>query len=163
MKKSKLITEISLSDFLDLKLKGKRHRRNYYDSLTGQKLPEDAKTGEWLTDSRGTQHWVSYGNIVSRIEWEEVDLGMLVQRAIVFAKEDNLPGYVCVAIHTEEKGVDSFSNSYLDKWLTREGNQTYLIGVGIEHLYVGKHKFYTKGDYFQFSKRETARVYMIKY
>lgn len=162
-KKSSLITEISLDDFLALGLTGRRHRKNHYNTKTGEKLPEGAPLGEWVTDSRGDKHWVTFNDVCAVIDWEQVSLGSLVKEAVEFAKEDNLPGYICVAIHKKENNDNPFSDAYLDKWLTREGPQTYLIGVGISHLYVGKHKFYTKGDYFEFSKRETACVYMIKY
>ena len=161
-KKSSLITEIKLEDFLKLGYVGFQHRKVYYKNLD-EKLGEGEATGEWVVDSRGGRHWVAYEGIFSRTEWEEVNLGNLVQEYVDYARKNNIPGCICVALHKNGGRGDLFQDSYLDKWLTREGPQTYLIGCGIEHLYVGKHKFYAKGDYFEFSKKETGEVYLIEF
>ena len=56
-----------------------------------------------------------------------------------------------------------FQYSYLDKWLTRSGNQTYLIRCDVPHLYSEKRKFVTHDDYFEVPKSKTKAVYLIRY
>ena len=67
--------------------------------------------------------------------------------------------------YTREEAYEQllFEYSYLDKWLTRSGNQTYLLRCDVQHLYSEKRKFVTHDDYFEVPKSETKAVYLIRY
>lgn len=56
-----------------------------------------------------------------------------------------------------------FKYSYLDKFLTWNGNQTYLIRCDVKHLYSEKRKFCTRDDYFDVPKSETKAIYLVRY
>lgn len=177
-KKELFITEISLEDFLKLNLVAYEHRTHFYKA---EKEIEYKDTGEWVTDSHGNKHWVSYSDCFSRIMWDEVELNKKVLENIEFSKEQGWDGPICVAIHEEakldendfrridtdeideklKKSQELFEGSYLDKWLTREGNQTYLIRCDVKHLFSKRNHFYTTDDYFDIDKRETKAVYLI--
>ena len=188
MKKCNLITEISLEDFLKLNLKAYEHRRHYHDA-NGNEIDSD-HTGEYVKDSNGDEHWVFHKGVSSVITWDEVSLSEVVKKEVEFSKEEGFENRcICVAIHTEptvqeveaeyagikEKWPDSpvsikdikerklFEYSYLDKWLTPLGYQTYLIRCDVPHLYSEKRKFCTHDDYFEIPKSETKAVYLIRY
>ncbi len=190
-KKELKITEISWEDFQKLNLKGFQHRTHHYmkDANSDKEvlLSENDPHGEFVVDSRGGKHWVSYSDVYSRVDWDEVSLNDIVSENIEFSKEEGWTNPICVAIHeeiTEEEVADELkmfarrednekqyqdyktrtllaASSYLDKFLTRAGMQTYLIRCDVQHLYSRRNYFYTKDDYFQIDKRETKAVYLI--
>ena len=148
------------------------------------------ETGEWVKDSEGNPHWVQFKGVFSRIAWDKVNLNEVVLENIEFSNEEGFENRcICVAIHTEpseeeikkeyEDVKKAFPNSlwtlddirskallecsYLDKWLTRSGNQTYLIRCDVKHLYSERRKFVTHDDYFEIPKSETKAVYLIRY
>lgn len=185
MKKSTLITELTFEEFKqrigDTAIVSE-HRKCYFDK-DGHEVSFQ-QTGEIVTDSLGKKHWVGYDGFYSKIIWINKSLLKIVEKAIEAAEEDGLPNHcICVAIHKgpnieevtkfmeehnikeyyDAKQMLNYEHSYLDKWLTPQGAQTYLIGCNIKHLYVGKHKFYCKEDYFEFKKKDTEVVYLINY
>lgn len=189
MKKCSQITDISLEDFLKLNLVAYAHRKHYYNKDNKEISYE--QTGEWINDSQGSKHWVSFEGIYSKLVWDKVNLNEEVLDNIEFSNEEGFKNRcICVAIHTEptEKEVRElkdlynknrpedhqvsyeeayeyllFEYSYLDKWLTRCGHQTYLLCCDVEHLYSEKRKFATHDDYFEVPKSETKAVYLIRY
>ena len=195
MKKCNLITEISLEDFLKLNLVGYEHKKHFYKQ-DGTEI-EYKDTGEWVKDSQGNPHWITFEGIYSRIVWDKVSLNNIVRENIEFSDKEGFKNRcICVAIHTEpseeeigemmkkfnfaksyrenngnllkftrEEAYEHllFEYSYLDKWLTRSGNQTYLLRCDVEHLYSEKRKFVTHDDYFEVPKSETKAVYLIRY
>lgn len=181
MKKSGFITEISLEDFLKLNMTAYQHRRHYFD-VDGNET-DDEKTGEYVVDSKGDKHWVDYKGIYSKVTWDKVSLNEIVLENVKFSEEMGFKNHtICVAVHEEPpneellqyaKDFNSTNEeayerllmeySYLDKFLTREGFQTYLIRCDVEHLYSEKRKFCTHDDYFDVPKNGTKAVYLIKY
>ena len=157
------ITEISWEDFQKLDLKGFRHRRYFYKGSEEKKInPNDI--GEFVTDSNGGKHWVQFADVFTKVDWERINLNDIVKENIELSKKERWTGAICLALHKEEDcEIDDyyFENSYLDKWLTREGNQSYLIRCDVEHLYSRRNYFYTKDDYFDIPKNETRAVYLI--
>ena len=181
-KKELFVTEISLEDFLRLDLIGYEHRKHHYRKETEKETEiEYQDTGEWIEDSKGGKHWVAFDDCFSRLQWDKVRLNDIVLENIEFSKEQGWTGAICVAIHEEielnendfrminsdkidlelKKEKELFESSYLDKWLTREGYQTYLIRCDVKHLYSRRNYFYTTDDYFDIDKRETKAVYLI--
>ena len=164
------ITHISWEDFQKLNLKGYEHRKHYY---CGDKIVSENETGEYVTDSHGGKHWVSYNNVCSKISWSEVSINKIVQENIEYSKEQGWRNPICVAIHEDrdEKLMDDmfkddpnmvlYRRAYLDKYLTRLGMQTYLVRCDVAHLYSKRNYFYTKDDYFEVDKRETKAIYLI--
>lgn len=194
MKRSSLITEISLEDFLKLNLIAFEHRKKFFNKER-QEISYD-KTGEIVTDSQGKRHWVDYDGVYSKVVWEKVNLNDIVKENIEFSEKEGFKNRcICVAIHTEpseeeikevmkqfnyvksyrerekltkftyEEAYEKllFEYSYLDKWLTRCGNQTYLICCDVSHLYSEKRKFCTHDDYFEIPKNQTKAVYLVRY
>ena len=188
MKKCKLITEISLEDFLKLNLTAYEYRKHYYNSKNKEITYEE--TGEWVTDSKGGKHWCVFDGTFSRLLWNKVSLNEIVLENIEFSEKEGFGNKcICVAIHdipSEEevqqeyekfndelpnncwtiediRSMLLFNNSYLDKYLTRSGNQTYLLRCDVPHLYVEKRKFCTHDDYFEIPKRGTKAVYLVRY
>lgn len=53
--------------------------------------------------------------------------------------------------------------SYLDKYLTKEGSQTYLLATGITKLYSTRDYYECRDEYFRIPKKETSAIYLIKY
>lgn len=67
------------------------------------------------------------------------------------------------ALKRAEEGL-RFHYSYLDKWLTPRGNQTYLLRCDVGHLYSERRKFTTHdGEYFEVPKSETKAIYLVRY
>ena len=188
MKKSNLITEISLQDFLKLDLYAYEHRVHFYNK-DGKEIHYEA-TGTWMKDNQGDPHWVPFDGCYSKNLWDKVSLNEIVKENISFSEKEKFENHcICVAIHTEpseeeiEKEFEElkcrfpnsrwtledmrskflFEYSYLDKWLTRAGNQTYLIRCDVPHLYSEKRKFCTHDDYFEIPKNQTKAVYLIYY
>ena len=188
MKKCKLITEISLEDFLKLNLTAYEHRKHYFNAK-GEEISYE-KTGEWIADSKGGKHWCAFNGTFSKLSWDEVSLNELVLENIEFSNKENFENKcICVAIHdipsNEEikqkyeeihnlfpnnrwtlEDVRSsllLDNSYLDKYLTPIGSQTYLLRCDVPHLYVEKRKFCTHDDYFEIPKKGTKAVYLVRY
>lgn len=189
-KKELFVTEISLEDFLALNLVGYEHKKHYYrkkfeteNSIRPEQEISCSDTGEYVTDSKGNKHWVSYNDVYSKLTWDLVHLNDVVLENIRFSKEQGWNEPICVAIHEEvslpEKDFRKlnsdeidwelrkqhclFESAYLDKYLTRGGMQTYLIRCDVKHLYSKRNYFYTTDDYFQIDKRETKAVYLIHY
>lgn len=189
-KRPLFVTEISLNDFIALNLIGFEYRKHYYrrgKEVDGKLEPEteiEAKdTGEYVKDSQGNEHWVSYNGIFSKLQWDTVHINDIVIENIKFSKEQGWTNPICVAIHKEvllpeedyrklnsneidwetRKRDCLFESAYLDKYLTRDGMQTYLIRCDVKHLYSKRNYFYTTDDYFQVDKRETKAVYLIHY
>ena len=187
-KKELFITEISLNDFLALNLIGYEQWKHYYrkgeegeEHIRKETEVEVQDTGEWITDSKGNKHWVSYNDVFSRIQFDMVLLNDLVLENIEFSKSEGWNGPICVAIHEEvclpeenfkkpnsneidwdlRKKECLYESSYLDKFLTRGGMQTYLLRCDVKHLYSKRNYFYTTDDYFQVDKRETKAIYLI--
>ena len=203
MKKCSTITEISLEDFLKLNLIGYEHRKHYYKTKQENNcyFPEEEisyeQTGEWVVDSQGNKHWVTFSNVFSKLIWDKVSLNDIVLKNIEFSKKEDFKNHcICVAIHNEpneeeiveitkkfnyvksyreangdlqkytrEEAYEQllFKYSYLDKFLTWNGHQTYLIRCDVPHLYSEKRKFVTHDDYFEVPKSETKAVYLIRY
>ena len=185
MKKSTLITELTFEEFkerIGYTTTVAENRKCYFDK-DGHEVGFP-QTGEIVTDSLGKKHWVSYDGFYSKTIWINRSLLKLVENAIEMAEKDNLPNRrIYVAIHKgpnieevtkfmkehnikeyyDARQMLNYEYSYLDKWLTPQGAQTYLIGCNIKHLYVGKHHFYCKEDYFEFKKKDTEVVYLINY
>ena len=187
-KKELFVTEISLEDFLALNLVGYENRKHYFrkkheteNSIRPEQEVLSSDTGEWVKDSTGRNHWVTYDDVYSRILWDEVHLNDIVLENIKFSKEQGWNAPICVAIHEEvflpeeefrklenyevdfdlRKEKSLYESAYLDKYLTRAGMQTYLIRCGIKHLYSKRNYFYTTDGYFQVDKRETKAIYLI--
>lgn len=93
----------------------------------------------------------------SRKEIEEV---MKTYNYVKSYKEKN-----ALVKYTEEEAYNKllFNYSYLDKWLTMSGYQTYLIRCDVPHLYSEKRKFCTHDDYFEVPKNETKVIYLVRY
>lgn len=194
MKKCNLITEISLEDFLKLGLVGYEHRKHFFNEK-GKEIDYE-KSGEWIKDSQGLDHWVTYRGIFSKIIWDKVDLNKVVLDNVEFSKKEGFKNHcICLALHTEpsEEEIEELTKqfnyvrsyasggdltcysreeayekllldySYLDKFLTWNGHQTYLLRCDVEHLYSEKRKFCTHDDYFDVPKSETKAVYLIRY
>ena len=172
------ITKISLEDFKKLRLKGYEHRMHFYQKTEeGEKPIKHKDIGEFVTDSRGGQHYVTFDNTYSRAEWDEVDLTKIVEENIEYSKHYGYTNPICVAIHKQgdkkkilfdlpfpeidNKHIELISGSYLNKYLTPGGAQTYLLRCNVKHLYSKRNYFYTTDDYFEIDKRETKAVYLI--
>lgn len=195
MKKCSNITEISLEDFLKLNLTAYQHRKHHFNK-NGKEISYE-QTGEWVIDSKGKQHWVSFDDVYSRLTWDKVSLNDIVLENIEFSKAEGFKNHcICVAIHNEptEEEISEIMNkfnyvksyregqhnlskytraeayeqllfkySYLDKFLTWNGNQTYLLRCDVPHLYSEKRKFVTHDDYFEVPKSETKAIYLVRY
>ena len=171
------ITHISLEDFKKLNLKGYKYGKHYYkqeqeeleDGSNAYLAPEEVtheETGEYVTDSKGGIHWITYPGISSKMQWDEVSLNKIVEENIEFSKEMGWTGPICVALHNEpsycgDLYADLYNNSYCDKWTTRGDMRTYLTRCDVAHLYSKRNYFYTMDDFFQVDKRETKAVYLI--
>lgn len=55
-----------------------------------------------------------------------------------------------------------YDYSYLDKYSTPQGAQTYLLSCGVKHLYSVRDYFYEKDTKFRIAKTHTKAVYLIK-
>ena len=174
-KKELFITEISLEDFKKLNLIGYQHTKHYYkinrdgDHMLPETEVDYEQTGEIVEDSEGTPHWVSHKGFFTRLEWDKVELNQLVDELIEKCKEIGSTNPICVAIHEEvedenasgDMSINMFQSSYLDKWLTPMGMQTFITGIDVKHLYSKRNYFYDTGDYFEIDKRETKAIYLI--
>lgn len=194
MKKSNLITEISLEDFLKLNLTGYEHRKHFYNKDGVEITAEE--TGEIVIDTKGKTHWFSYTDVYSKLIWDKINLNEVVKENIEWSEQEGFKNRcICVAIHTEptEEEINEIMNrfnyiksykekselkkytyneayesllfeySYLDKFITHSGHQTYLIRCDVPHLYSEKRKFCTHDDYFEVPKSETKAVYLVRY
>lgn len=193
MRKTNLITEISLEDFLKLNLTAYEHRKHFFNEKDEEIDYE--QTGELLTDNNGDKHWVTHKGGYSRITWDKVSLNDIVLENVKWSEEEGFKNRcICVAIHTDPseeeilegmkannylvqikgKSVRKFTReetyqtllfkySYFDKWLTNSGGQTYLLRCDVPHLYSEKRKFCTHDDYFDIPKSETKAVYLVRY
>lgn len=193
MRKTNLITEISLEDFLKLNLTAYEHRKHFFNEKDEEIDYE--QTGELLTDNNGDKHWVTHKGVYSRITWDKVSLNDIVLENVKWSEEEGFKNRcICVAIHTDPseeeilegmkannylvqikgKSVRKFTReetyqtllfkySYFDKWLTNSGGQTYLLRCDVPHLYSEKRKFCTHDDYFDIPKSETKAVYLVRY
>lgn len=188
MKKCKLITEISLEDFLKLNLTAYEHHKHYFNAK-GKEISYE-ETGEWIVDSKGGKHWCVFDGTFSKLSWDEVSLNKIVLENVEFSKKEGFENNcICVAIHdipsdeeikqeyekfssefpkthwtTEDmRSILLFTNSYLDKYLTIGGNQTYLLRCDVPHLYSEKRKFCTHDEYFEIPKKGTKAVYLVRY
>ena len=191
MKKCNLITEINLEDFLKLNLTAYEHRTHFYNEKgeeiehTGKWLIDSKGERHWETYkgiySRITWDKVDLNEIVlENVEWskqegfknrcicvaihteppeEEIEEGMKTGNHSAQAKGE--PIRKC----TREEVYQTllFKYSYLDKWITRSGCQTYLLRCDVPHLYSEKRKFCTHDDYFDIPKSETKAVYLVRY
>lgn len=153
-----LITHISFDDFQKLNLKGKRHVRKYFRSSDDKEVPY-TETIESFYDKNGDLHTLHLNGFYSKLVWDEIDFTEVVKENIEFSKEQDWKNPICLAIH--KKGENEIESSYLDKWLTPGGLQTYLIRCDVKHLYSRRNYFYTKDDYFDIDKRQTEKVYLI--
>ncbi|MCR4661702.1 MAG: hypothetical protein K5765_06885 [Clostridia bacterium] len=186
-KKELFVTEISLNDFVALNLIGYEHRKHHYrrgknhnGQLESETEIQVSDTGEFVSDSHGQKHWVSYSDVFSRLKWDEVHLNDVVLENIKFSKEQGWNAPICVAIHEEtllpeedfkktnneidwegRENACLFESSYLDKYMTPSGMQTYLLACNVKHLYSKRNYFYTIDDYFEIDKRETKAIYLI--
>lgn len=170
-KKEMFITEISLEDFKKLNLTGYQQVKHYYKITRegNHMLPETEvdyeQTGEIVKDSQGTPHWVSHKDIFTKLQWDKVDLNQVVDELIAKSKECNFTNPICIAIHeihdNENEEISMCESSYLDKWLTPMGMQTFLAIMEVSHLYSRRNYFYIDNEYFQIDKRETKAIYLI--
>jgi len=118
------------------------------------------------------------------VKWIEINANDLVREYIEESLKQGWKNPICLAIYepvTEDEIkeiMDSYpglwnygeardfclySKSYLDKYMTPFGAQTYLIRGDVEHLYSKRNHFYTKDDYFDVQKMNTLDVYLISF
>lgn len=178
------ITKITWEKFKQLNLYGYRHVRKYFRRIDDTVVTDLKEVFETVKDSNGDPHVVGKSGYYSKLIWERVDLNDIVSGEIEFSKEEGWKNPICLAIHEEVTELEFqqtkenfvgikndedimsyclFSKSYLDKYLTRSGNQTYLIRCDVKHLYSKRNYFYTKDDYFEIQKDRTKAVYLIDF
>lgn len=175
-KKEMFITEISLEDFKKLNLTGYQQMKHYYkiervsDGNGGEMITPEVEvdyeqTGEIVKDSQGTPHWVSHKDIFTKLQWDKVDLNQVVDELIAKSKECDFTNPICIAIHeihdNKNEEISMCESSYLDKYLTPMGMQTFLAIIDVSHLYSRRNYFYIDYDYFQIDKRVTKAIYLI--
>lgn len=182
-KKELGIIHITWEKFQKLNLHGYRHVRKYFRRVDDS-VADISEVFETVKDSNGDPHVVNKSGYYSKLIWERVSLNDIVSEEIEFSKKEGWTGDICLAIHNEisesdieeirstflgiknEEDIMSyclFSKSYLNKYLTRSGNQTYLIRCDVNHLYSKRNYFYTKDDYFEVPKSCTKAVYLINW
>ena len=93
-------------------------------------------------------------------------MNQVVDELIAKSKECNFTKPVCIAIHEIHDSPNSTEismceSSYLDKWLTPMGMQTFLAIMDVGHLYSRRNYFYIDDECLQIDKRETKAIYLI--
>ena len=100
MKRSKLITELTIDEFRKIAgiITVAEHRRHYFNK-EGKEIGPN-QIGEFVVDSQGNQHWINYEGIHSAVLWDNKSLLYKVEKAIEMSEKNNLPNRcICVAIH----------------------------------------------------------------
>lgn len=178
------IINITWKEFKKLNLIGYTHRKVYYDARTNLPIDDPKELFEVIKDGEGTRHTVTKIPHYSKIDWHKVKLNDVVKGEIELSKENGWLGEICLAIHDEVTEGDIaevleaypglwnrkealhfclYGKSYLDKWITKTGHQTYLIRPNVKHLYSRRNHFYTKDEYFDIPKMSTKAVYLINF
>lgn len=181
MRKSKKITHISWEEFQKLNLTGYEGFKHYKDDK-GNTVQEE-ETGEWLIDSRGDKHYVSFRNYYFFYDWKEVKLNDVVQQNILFSEANNFKNRcICVALHTEPSedevsevldepnnkatSIEEAVKQLLFQYSFRERfcfPKTYSICCDIDHLYSKRRKFCSHSDYYELPKDEVKHIFLVHY
>ena len=80
-------------------------------------------------------------------------------------KLDTMTGLPLTEAQRKEDALHQalYEYSYLDKYMTMLGAQTYLIRFGVEKLYSIRDYYETRDDYFRIPKKQTKAIYLIKF
>lgn len=145
--------------------KGDKHWANYnavYSRITWDKVSLNdivLENVEWSKEENFKNNCICVALHTEPEEEEILQLMNSYNYKKSYSKNTQLAKY------TREEAYEELllSYSYLDKFLTRSGHQTYLLRCNVAHLYSEKRKFCTHDDYFDIPKSCTKAVYLIRW